>query len=518
MLPKFSIVSIGVHDEVLNWVAKYKPISIIVVNERGQGRPERPWEENEIVRIGWAMASSPKTLWIFRSWPDGIGENIPGWPLWDRLIKCFEPFRQMSNPLMAHGYNEPGFPWVNTVKGAQALANIEIKFAERIHEAGLLYGGLCFPESHLGRNEQYLWEHLAPALERLDAWIPNEYDWPSVFTSRDQGYKWRIGHWEHQVQRIRDFYRTVKDGLSVKIPPIIIGEGILDGKIKYPHPHGWQKQGGNLKWYVGAHQDVHNDTYHRPEVFGHHTFCYCHPSSEWRSYSVAPILDDLGKLITNQQYWLYDQGGGSMETPEWLIDIRNSVERHPAKKYATRELSKIDTIVVHHTATLQATPEGIARYHVRTRGWPGPAYHIYIRKDGSAYLMNDPETISYHCHNHNHHTIGLAFEGDFTRERPTEAQIVMGDAATVWLLGVPDELGRMSNIVNIKRHRDMPDNQTACPGNFPIEKLGGEQEPDSIQEALQGLARINGKLDGIDYLVKAIREEKDSIEEGLLGL
>jgi len=47
-LPKFSVVSIGVHDEVLNWVAKYKPVSIIIVNERGQARPERPWENNEI--------------------------------------------------------------------------------------------------------------------------------------------------------------------------------------------------------------------------------------------------------------------------------------------------------------------------------------------------------------------------------------------------------------------------------------------------------------------------------------
>lgn len=201
-----------------------------------------------------------------------------------------------------------------------------------------------------------------------------------------------------------------------------------------------------------------------------------------------------------------------MEAPEWLIDITGSVERHPILKYVARELSGVDTIVVHHTATLQATPEGIARYHVRTRGWPGPAYHIYIRKDGSAYLMNSLEAASYHCHNHNNHTIGLAFEGDFTKEQPTEAQILKGYMTAVWL---DDELGKA---LPIKRHRDMPDNQTACPGDFPIEDLGGEPESDPIQEALQDIAKAKSKIEGQNYLNKQALESLDSAEEKLLGL
>jgi len=232
MLPKFSLVSIGVHDEILNWVAKYKPVSIIIVSERGQSRPERPWENNEIDGIRKAMNASPKTLWIMRSWPDGIGENIPDWPLWNRLIKCFEPFRKMPNPLMAHGYNEPGFPWVNTISGAQALANIENKFAQRIHDVGLLYGGMCLPESHLGEDEQYLWEYLAPALVNLDALGFHEYDKPDSpsWLWRGGDFKYRLGHWEHQYEAIRKVLKH-----NEAIPPVILGEGIID---RYHRPQG----------------------------------------------------------------------------------------------------------------------------------------------------------------------------------------------------------------------------------------------------------------------------------------
>lgn len=295
MLPKVSLVSIGVHKKVLDWVAKYKPVSIIIVNERGEGRPERPWENNEIDMLRAAMGASPQTLFIFRSWPDGIGENIPNWALWDRLVECFKPFRDMPNPFMAHGYNEPGFPWIQASGDARKLASAEIGFAQTMHDAGLLSMNFCFSESHLLKGNMGLWEIYAEALPYVDALGFNEYDWPYWDSSRDQGYKWRIGHYEHQLLEIRKHFSNM--------PPVIIGEGILDGKIQYPNPYGWQKKPYSPRRYVEYHQAVYDDTYHNPEVFSHHTFCYCGPESEWRSYSIEPILDDLGKLIQGQIYW-----------------------------------------------------------------------------------------------------------------------------------------------------------------------------------------------------------------------
>lgn len=316
MLPKASIVSIGVHDDVLNWVAKHKPVSILIVNERGQSRPGRPWENNEIDRIRATMATSPKTLWIFRSWPDGMGE-VPTMELALRLRKCLEPFMDLSNPKMGHSFNEPGFPWIQASGDARKLA-IEEKFIARaMHDVGLLSMNFCFSESHLLKGNMGLWHIFAEALPYVDALGFNEYDWPNWDTSRDQGYKWRIGHWEHQLDRISQAMGTLD-----QIPPVIMGEGILDGKIQYPHPHGWQKKRPySPRRYVDAHQAVYDDTYHRPEVFAHHTFCYCHRSSEWNSYNVKPILHDLGQLIENQVYWEDYHKEEKMEQPIRVLGV-----------------------------------------------------------------------------------------------------------------------------------------------------------------------------------------------------
>jgi len=123
--------------------------------------------------------------------------------------------------------------------------------------------------------------------------------------------------------------------------------------------------------------------------------------------------------------------------------------------------------------------------------------------------MNDLKTISYHCHNHNNHTIGLAFEGDFTREQPTASQLCTGTEIMDWLDAEFDR------IWPTKRHRDMPDNQTACPGNFPIEDLGGEPTPTLIQEALNKIGKAKNTMKtgyelGMRYL--------DEAEEHLLDI
>lgn len=294
MLPKCSIVSIGVHSDVLDFVARYRPVSIILVNERGQDRPGRPWENNEIDGIRNAMGASPKTLWIFRSWPDGIQEGPDDWTLAARIWKCFEPFKDMHNPKMGHSFNEPGFPWIGSSGDAERLAAMEEGFAKSMHDQGLLSMNFCFSESHILKGNMGLWSIYAEALPFVDALGFNEYDWPWVLTSRDQGYKWRIGHYEHQLLEISKHCSN--------IPPIIIGEGILDGKIQFPNPYGWQKRWKPEK-YIEMHQQVYDDTYHRPGVFSHHTYCRCGLESEWRSYNVAPILSQLGQLIQNPVYW-----------------------------------------------------------------------------------------------------------------------------------------------------------------------------------------------------------------------
>ena len=106
-----------------------------------------------------------------------------------------------------------------------------------------------------------------------------------------------------------------------------------------------------------------------------------------------------------------------------IKDKRNSLKKHPTKKYSTRPLSAIENIVVHHSLTTQGSAEAFARYHVETNGWPGIGYHFVIEKDGDIDWCNDLETKSYHVGNSNRIAVGVCLVGDFRKELPTTNQM-----------------------------------------------------------------------------------------------
>jgi len=105
-----------------------------------------------------------------------------------------------------------------------------------------------------------------------------------------------------------------------------------------------------------------------------------------------------------------------------MVDLRGVLKRHPTLTYKRRNKSDISIIAIHHSLTKTGTPEAFARYHVETNGWPGIGYHYTIQQDGTIYICNDIETISYHVGNSNKASIGICLVGDFRTEKPTEAQ------------------------------------------------------------------------------------------------
>jgi len=221
---------------------------------------------------------------------------------------------------------------------------------------------------------------------------------------------------------------------------------------------------------------VNEDAY----VFSVHPYTTGRLSGDnWATHDFTPRLYKmLGDYAVGHPSppWHWEPKEGEMEIPEWLTDLRDTLKKHPTKKYAVRGLGEIDTIVVHHTATTSASPEAIALWHVDHNKWPGAAYHLYIRKSGAAYLMNDLEAASYQCYKHNGHTLGLGFEGDFTKESHTEDQIRVGRLAVDWLRGL------LGVDLPLKGHGQMPDQSTACPGRFPVHELT-DDEPELGLEA-----------------------------------
>lgn len=142
------------------------------------------------------------------------------------------------------------------------------------------------------------------------------------------------------------------------------------------------------------------------------------------------------------------------------LSIRNIVDDLPksaTQSYSTRNLSQINKIVVHHSATTSGTAESYARYHVDTRGWPGIGYHFVIDQDGTINQTNWLETVSYHTGNNNTSSIGICLTGNFDIQQPFPAQMASLNALISHL---KNQLGQNLQVYG---HRDY--STKTCPGN-----------------------------------------------------
>jgi len=129
-------------------------------------------------------------------------------------------------------------------------------------------------------------------------------------------------------------------------------------------------------------------------------------------------------------------------------------------------------IVVHHSATKDASPKGMDAYH-RARGMEnGLAYHFVIGRggqmqDGSTYVGNRWKKQLDGGHlakaSLNARSIGICLVGDFTKQSPSTLQMRSLNGLVDYLLArcrlKPDA---------VKTHRQIHPGHTACPGKrFP---------------------------------------------------
>jgi hypothetical protein len=141
-----------------------------------------------------------------------------------------------------------------------------------------------------------------------------------------------------------------------------------------------------------------------------------------------------------------------------ILNIVESLPRHPTKRYSTRSLSEIEGLVVHHFGSL-STVENVAAYHV-SKGWPGIGYHFVVERDGVIKQTNYLTWVSYHVGDPNRKTIGMALNGGFMTSPPPQKQL---DSAR-WLVSHIKSLENI-NITKEAGHGQYPGGTlTACPG------------------------------------------------------
>lgn len=114
---------------------------------------------------------------------------------------------------------------------------------------------------------------------------------------------------------------------------------------------------------------------------------------------------------------------------------------------------RVVLIVLHHRCG-NGTIESIHQAHLK-RGWAGCGYHYYIRKDGTVYQGRPTEYVGSHCIGNNSCSIGICFEGDFRKEKPTHEQLIACKE-------LEHELrNKFTTIKRVLNHKDLC--QTLCP-------------------------------------------------------
>lgn len=181
-------------------------------------------------------------------------------------------------------------------------------------------------------------------------------------------------------------------------------------------------------------------------------------------------------------------------TPRASLEVttvgRSEVEVLDAGLSFRGELKKracTDYVILHHAGASTCTVQDVHRWHL-DRGWAGIGYHYLVRKDGTVFCGRPEDAIGAHCRDHNHDSVGICAEGDYTREQMPPQQ----EEAIIRLVR---QLLRRYPGARVVGHRELV--ATTCPGqNYPLERIRravegtfGDIDGHWAQEDIEWLAR-----------------------------
>ena len=124
---------------------------------------------------------------------------------------------------------------------------------------------------------------------------------------------------------------------------------------------------------------------------------------------------------------------------------------------------KTTAIILHHAAAQRCSVQEVHSWHL-SNGWKGIGYHFFVRKDGSVWQGRPIDRLGAHAKNGNSYSIGVCFEGDYTRETMPAAQLAAGQELVSYIKG------KYPSISKILKHKDVT--ATSCPGDkFPFTQI-----------------------------------------------
>lgn len=163
--------------------------------------------------------------------------------------------------------------------------------------------------------------------------------------------------------------------------------------------------------------------------------------------------------------------------------------------------SRITRLVQHHMAHQSWGITEVHNFHRNGNGWSGIGYNWWIDFDGNIYEGRGWNQ-GAHASGYNTTSLGIGYQGDFTKQKMPDAQLRAGIELNNWLMA---ELGLSTNA--IIGHNQI--GNTACPGrNFRMSELksgtvSGGTSKGSSSENKSGVKWIGTDDKGKELIVTA---------------
>jgi hypothetical protein len=147
-----------------------------------------------------------------------------------------------------------------------------------------------------------------------------------------------------------------------------------------------------------------------------------------------------------------------------FVDYRQQILGDSFTWSWVRPLSQPKDLAIHHSAGPETqTPDNIAAYHVRSRGWGGVGYHFIIARNGTTYYVGDLTTARANVANKNHLVIGICLIGNFMNGRlPSHDQFLSAHELCSHLLFHTPALTNINGWEDVIGHQQLQ--ATSCPG------------------------------------------------------
>jgi hypothetical protein len=122
-----------------------------------------------------------------------------------------------------------------------------------------------------------------------------------------------------------------------------------------------------------------------------------------------------------------------------------------------RDVSQIDTIIVHHSGSDIDSLKSINIYHREKFKAGGIVYHYVVDRDGNIYKTRDLSHHTPHTKNHNKKGIGICFLGDHSNQLKISNPVEIIDR-------IIDDFIEFTKISKIYGHSELV--STICPGQL----------------------------------------------------